>query len=1082
MHSIVEKLDNLASADPDKLLYSFLDINGTGIDNYTYSDFVRRTNIIAGNLSHSCHIKSGARVLLAFPPGIEMISAFFACARLGMIPVPVYPPAAHGFKSAMYKMTFIAKDCQASAILTNNEYYWSFKLNLERNNLYRRLVQEGPLSNLPWVNTEDFHALVDFTPRHNELLFIQYTSGSTSEPKGVMVSHQNTLHNCALVNDHTPVCVSWLPQYHDMGLIGYYIFVSLQGGTTYGFSSANFIQRPALWLEAITRYKATASSAPNFAFEYCLQPGKIPEEVFSTLDLSTLETLMTAAEPVRSSTYLRFLERCKGIGLRPKHFFAAYGLAENTLAVTNYGRTVLPFDKDALKQKRLKIVPHTPHAPLLVSCGKPLGDTIVKIVDPETCRNVEDGHLGEIWISGQSKCLGYWNKPELTKNIFQASITGENSNANNYLRTGDIGFIHDEELYVCGRYKDMIIVRGANYFPQDIEKIVEQSSDLVRLGCVAAFELSNEEKEEKLVVVAGIKNAGKLPDASEINEEIRRNLGIAVHSIVFVPARSIPKTSSGKITRYLTRKALLEGELKILRTFHCMGNDTQADQAAAKQPFLERLKAKYSLAGQEEYSLADAGIDSIDLVALLHDIREIVASKAPGGAVKELDTRFLQRISIAELFNLMEQFNSSSLLARARLKAIFMRLQREHNEHERAMMLNDIRLSFSPKRPAYTETGKGNSVFLTGGTGFFGPFILKSLLEQTDQRLYVLVRASSEEQGKQRLRMALETVAPVLPCRLSSAFDQRVVPVCGDLGQPMMGLTKESWESLSKEIGTIYNNGAVVNYLYNYDKMRRTNVFGTDEILRFSFEGRPKVFNHISTTFIFGWAVKSILFESDCNDDLYLLDFGYSQTKWVSEKLVIEAQNKGLRTRIFRPALITPSINGGGDNFDIAIRLLAFMITHGITVSAHNQVSFTPADISANNIVSISNLPETFDTVFHVTRDHYSSMKDITDIISRLTGRIFKVYPLSEFVPIVVEKCTKKDILFPLLDFLVRSVDNISSMEFKRYESSNYKQARDGSKEGIQDPSLEDTVRGMLLFMIRKGIINAEILVGDKIL
>jgi thioester reductase-like protein len=240
-------------------------------------------------------------------------------------------------------------------------------------------------------------------------------------------------------------------------------------------------------------------------------------------------------------------------------------------------------------------------------------------------------------------------------------------------------------------------------------------------------------------------------------------------------------------------------------------------------------------------------------------------------------------------------------------------------------------------------------------------------------------------------------------------------------------------------------------------------------------EGIPKILNHVSTTFIFGWAVKDVLYETDTNDSLDLLDFGYSQTKWVSEEIVKDAMNYGLQARIFRPALITPSIHGGGNNFDISIRLLAFMINHGIGVDTNNQVSFTPVNVVANNIVAISALPHTMNQTFHVVRDKYSNMMDITNIITKLTGKAFNNLKLPNFVPQIVDRCTKDDLLFPLLDFLIRSVDNISAMELKLYSNASYQEARDTSENGIPDPTLEETVKGMLIFMKRKGIIDLEV-------
>jgi len=387
-------------------------------------------------------------------------------------------------------------------------------------------------------------------------------------------------------------------------------------------------------------------------------------------------------------------------------------------------------------------------------------------------------------------------------------------------------------------------------------------------------------------------------------------------------------------------------------------------------------------------------------------------------------------------------------------------------------MSNDRKLIFEPPPPALVpETPILDRVLLTGGTGFIGPFLVKSLLEQTRAKIYVLVRSSDEQQARQRLRAAMETMGPCA-AGLMQMFEARVIPVCGDLGQPNLGLTPEMWDLLANETDTVFHNGATVNYLFNYDRMRDANVLGTNEVLRLAFEGRAKSFNYVSTTFVFGWAVKKVLWETDLNQNMELLDFGYSQSKWVAEQVVIDARRQGLATRIFRPALVSPSVTGGGNNFDIAVRLVAFMVNHGIGVDALNQVSFVPADIVANNIVAISTTPGTANQTYHVTRDDYANMLDITGLITKSTGRQFEIFSLPDFVPELIRRCRKEDLLYPLLDFLVGSVDNISAMEFKRYDSSCYQAARDASVWGQADPSLEDTVNGILKFMQRKGIIS----------
>src|SRR6201987_5781629 len=436
--SILGHLDRLADEHPDKLLYSYLDVNGDSIEGYTYASFMHRTEAISGYLWKEGRFAPGDRLLLAYPPGLEMICAFFGCVRAGLIPVPVYPPSSRGFQSALYKMVHIAKDCQAAGILTSRDYQASLKTNLARSGVSACGIDVDYISGLPWIATEDFVDAIADRPAadHSKILFLQYTSGSTMEPKGVIVTQENILDTCPLVIDHSaPVVVSWLPQYHDMGLIGCYLYPALRGGTTYGFASMDFIQRPAVWFDAITTYRATATAAPNFAYDYCLRARRLSTETLEACDLSSLQVLMVAAEPVKPNTYTRFLEA-----------FQPYGLAENSLAVSLGGRNIVSVNKRALalgKARMTTEVSEIDGATQIVSCGTPLPGLDVKIVDPERHVALKAGLIGEIWVAGSGKCLGYWNNLELTLKQFRARLVDDSPYDDGYLRTGDMGFLHD---------------------------------------------------------------------------------------------------------------------------------------------------------------------------------------------------------------------------------------------------------------------------------------------------------------------------------------------------------------------------------------------------------------------------------------------------------------------------------------------------------------------------------------------------------------------------------------------------------------------------------------------------------------
>lgn len=1079
MKSILQEFTQRTKDHPNKLMYSFLDGKGASKESYTYQSFEQRTKILASYINTNYSLQVGDRVLLAYSPGLEIITAFFACVRLGVIPVPVYPPSAHGLEASVLKMNFIAKDCGAKAILTDSDNHWSLKINLKK--------AKSNFPDLIWIiSNEEQHTEIQTLPIvHNEILFLQYTSGSTNNPKGVIVTHHNLLQNCKSVADHVPIGVSWLPQYHDMGLIGYYLFFAIQGGTTYGFSPTDFIKRPALWLETISKYKATASSAPNFAYDYCLLPGKISDSVLKKLDLSSLKFLMTAAESIKPNTYQAFKEKFAPFGLKPKSFFGAYGLAEFTLAVTNYGRKSYSFSSNLLKQnlvKRIDLSDNETPTTAIMSCGKPLSNVMLKIVDTNNENRIhDDGQVGEIWLQGESKCAGYWNRKELSEDIFKAKIKGISEN-NEWLRTGDLGFMHEDELYVCGRLKDLIIVRGNNYYPHDIENVIE-SNTLIRSGSTAAFSIERDGKET-VIVVAGVKNRKKLPKANDLRDKVNELLGIRITEIVFVLGKDISKTSSGKIKRHENKQRYLRKELPILYNlnFDVQDNQTQIDDfdnesatdSLVESPNLKALFQYYKLSGTETTTLTNSGIDSLQLAEFSHDLEVYIRNKGFNDLSHEVDIKLLQKIVISDLYEILKSFESKSTLARFKFKKAFMDIQSEFKKAESSLMAADavLRNESEIERSSNLQSPIDNGILLTGGTGFFGPFIIQSLLEQNEEKIYVLVRSNSTQEGFERLRKAFKIIQANHPA-LDVAFEHRIIPICGDLSKNRLGVSEKDWKFLCNHIKTIYHNGANVNYLHDYHTLRKANIEGTKEVIELAISERVKTLNHISTTFIFGWSTKDTLFECDSNKSMEFLDFGYSQSKWAADQIVLQAMEKGLQARIFRPALISPSANGTGYNFDISIRLLAFMVKHGIGTTSKNQVSFTPADIAANNIVAIANIDSSINHTFHVTRDEYSSMLEITTLLSNIIGMEFKNYKLKAFVPEVVSRCTKEDALFPLLNFLVKSADNIEAMEFKRYDNSNYQKFRKLSNHGKPDIPLKDVVMGIYKFMDSNNLIES---------
>lgn len=1071
--SITAILEDWVARQPDRRLFAFLDSRGEIIEDLTYADFARRVDTLAAELAAHEALRAGDRVILAYQPGLEIVTALFACAKVGLVAIPTPPLSAFDFVAWAGRLDHIVKDSGAAAWLTCSRTRELFEEGRHRHTdpesqaAAARLLALSAIDTTAWPTDPAAQVLA----RPHPIAFLQYTSGSTSRPKGVCVSHDNLVANCRAVVDHErPVAVTWLPQHHDMGLIGYYIYIALSGGTTWGLSPRSFIQHPAIWLDLISRHRATATSVPNFALELCLNERRVPSADLDRYDLSSLRLLMVAAEPVAPETFEAFRRKFAACGLKREAVFVAFGLAEFTLAVSSYGRRALSVDRRHLAQGQVAPVSQSSgvsHALRLMSCGTALGGADIRIVDPDTGIEAEPGRTGEIWVAGSGRATGYWRQPEQSRETFAARLVNAPDLATPYLRTGDIGFLHQGELFVCGRLKDMIIIRGQNIYPEDIEALARRVSPDLRRNGVVAFS-SGGGPESDITLVAEVARGKPLPDESEIVRAIREGLQVPVARVVFVPGKSVARTSSGKVRRARTRELLETGQIEVLvDTRHALGGLEAGGGGDAYE--LELLKQRYGITGDEEFTLFDAGIDSLDLVVFLNWIKDSLAERNAPQLAERVNPHLLSAISIRDLFSIARQFESAPEAATAMMTEFFAHAFEARLEAERARMLADRTYQAPHHRRPAPAGARAPGTLVTGGTGFLGPFLIDALLRRSEADLHVLVRGRTPTEARQRLARAfLENIADP---QSRAAFESRVHVVLGDLEQPRLGLAEDDWEQLAAGIDTVWHNGALVNYLLTYDHMREANVEGTSAVLDLCFGGRPKVLNYVSTTFVFGWAAKDFLYEADRNDGMDKLDFGYSQSKWVAEQKVFSAIDQGLRARVFRPSLITPALSGGGGNLDITIRLLSFMIKHGLGVTTGNQVSFTPADVTADNMVAIAGLDDTLGQSFHVVRDTFETMSATTDLIADEIGIEFDMFDLPDFVPELIRRCTRADPLYPLLDFLVGSVDNISAMEFKRYESGGYQAARDRAAGSRADPPLTEVVAGILRFLRLRNLL-----------
>jgi acyl-CoA synthetase (AMP-forming)/AMP-acid ligase II len=564
--TLVDRLRDLADRYPHQLAYTFLSDGKEEGQQLTYAALEQRVRAIAALLQREG--RRGERALLLYPQGLEVIAAFCGCLYAGVIAVPVPSPEAGRLKRALPRLKAILQDSQASLVLTTDRTI----------TLLKDLQSQFPeFAQMRWIDTEQIDVELASTwqdPQLNphNLAYLQYTSGSTATPKGVMVSQHNLMHHCAYLtqaNGYTPqsVTVTWMPYFHDYGLVEGLIQPLYNGTPGYLLSPFTFIKHPLSWLEVISRYHATHSQAPNFAYDLCIQkhPGCIPD-----LDLSHWEVAGNAAEPINPHVIDRFCQTFAPYGFRPQTFAPAYGLAENTLLVsakpTGTSPVSIHLEIAALEKHRVveKSAPRS-GTRTYVSCGRPIGDTRVEIVNPETRTRCVPNAIGEIWVFDPSIARGYWKRPEETRDTFQAYLADVGEGF--FLRTGDLGFIKDGELYITGRLKDLIIIRGTNHHPQDLEWTVQQVHSELRSNCGAAFSIEVN-GEEKLVIVQEVERRAQNLDLEAkivaIRQAIAEEHELQTYAIVLAKPGSLLKTSSGKIQRRACRDSFLAGELAIV--------------------------------------------------------------------------------------------------------------------------------------------------------------------------------------------------------------------------------------------------------------------------------------------------------------------------------------------------------------------------------------------------------------------------------------------------------------------------------------------------------------------------------------
>lgn len=633
--NFLEVLAHWNEKHPHKTVYKTINDKLEITEEITYSGLYNAAIINSVFLKQN-GLKKGEKCLLVFHSAIEFMISFFACMVAELIPISVFPPKRNRDNDRFER---IIEDSGAIAILSNKRLKQDLESFIEKS--------EIDLYNIKIILITSTNKSISGTEipviKSDETAFIQYTSGSTTSPNGVNVTHKNLLNNSAIIQtafnlDFNMISTAWLPHIHDMGFIGSMLQSLYCGGINIVIPPAVFIRNPASWFKIISAYKATITGGPNFAFDHCVNFINLNE--FSNIDLSSLKVMFIGSEPVYSSTIKKFCKKFKSLGFRNEMFLPCYGLAESALMVTGIFQTEKPLiikvdEEELIVNNKIITDVKTEKSKELVSSGYPWLNHEVVIVDHHTRSVLKENQIGEIWIKGNSVSPGYINNETKTRETFHA-FTSEGKGP--YLRSGDLGFLRNKHLFVTGRIKDVILLRGKNYYPHDIEQSVMQSDDALQDYAGAAFSITDD-MEEHLVIINEIKRshmrtADKDQVINNINEAVAANHGIKAHTIVLVNPLSIPKTTSGKIQRNLVKSYFLNKNLKEFHKWINPGitNEISQNKKQQENSYIEFLtwlmnwmsnKLKIDSATiNPENSIMSYGLDSMAAVELERDIKE----------------------------------------------------------------------------------------------------------------------------------------------------------------------------------------------------------------------------------------------------------------------------------------------------------------------------------------------------------------------------------------------------------------------------------------------------------------------------
>lgn len=961
MNDLIRSIQEGAKEKADTMVFTSLDYE-RGHRVISYGKLWESVRAYAAAMKESgiCH---GKRVVILCDNSLDNIYMVYGCMLLGvtfiMLPVPIDEGKFNRYHS-------VVKSCSPDAVLIPKHIYGMLGEQIKGLMVSGVKLIYDRMENVP----EEFE-IAAYDTQGDDIIYLQYSSGSTNEPKGVMISYNNLMTNLSdyqrLVPANLKCRVSWVPFFHNVGLLSIIFKTIYDDCYAYLIKTTDFLRNPLIWLRATTELQADIMVGPNSAYDLCTKI--VDAETAKQFDLTAVKIFGNGSEMILPDTIERF---CKLFHVKPESFMFSYGLAE-TVCITSgahEGYEMKRIDYEAYKKNRFSVLTEAEAADCtyksIVSNGRPVESARIVITDVKNPTHaVEDScQIGEICIQGPAVAKGYLGDIEDNAN-FHHRIDGYEGE---FLRTGDMGVLYEGKLYVTGRMKEIIIINGHNIYPSDIQHTIFKTVRELAGHTVCVFSYSVEGKERVVIIIEADEreNLNYETISEAINHAITNAFEVSPYDIAFVQARSLIRTDNGKLRIHKIRRAYKANELELLYSGRHVQDNSGADKIEGCTDSVERdvrgaFDKVLNISGADMHTsfleLGGNSFDTLELIveleqkfSLKFDAREILMNPTVCGIAEQIRNRIADKQST---------YTQTDLYAEC-------------------VLPEEISVTGSyEKKPSECSV-----FFITGTTGFLGAYLISSLLKRSsvqDIRLYCHCRAKSPENGMERIRKNMQHYE----C-WNDSFEQYIYPVLGDLTKPHMGIEEALYQRLVREVEVVYHNGALLNFMFPYEYLKKSNVYGTVECLRFACESKPKYFNYISSFSVYDNPshFRKTAYEDDLLESAEGYFLGYSQTKWVSEKLAGIAGERGLKAAIFRPGDITGEKDKGiWEMGDLVSRVLVSVIQTGKMPAADINIFFTPVDYVSDAVVHISKNEAAYGKAFNVVNQNIASAGEIRNIM-----------------------------------------------------------------------------------------------------